>query len=566
MRTYRRADLPGDLLAACIVTILLIPQSLAYAMLAGLPPQVGLYASILPLVAYALFGSSRTLAVGPVAVVSLMTAEALGEMAAPGTARYAGAAMALALLSGFFLLALGLMRLGFLASLLSHPVISGFISASAVLIALGQVKHILGVESSAGNALELIAELAQRAPQANAATLAVGMASLLFLVASGWFVAPLLERIGLARRAAELAAKAAPLGAVVLATVIVALLALHEKGVKIVGEVPPGLAPIAVPSLDPGLWVSLVPAAVLISLVGFVESASVATALAAKRRQKIDPNQELVGLGAANLAAGLAGGFPVTGGFARSVVNVSAGANTQAASVVTAGLIALTALWLTPGFHYLPHAVLAATIIAAVVRLIDLRALIEAWKYDRVDALSLVVTAAAVLLVGIEAGIAAGVAMSLAGHVWRTGRPHVAVLGQVAGTEHYRNVRRHAVITRPEVLAVRVDESLYFVNAPYLENRIAALVSEHPQAKHVVLLCSAVNAIDTSALETLGRLDHNLAAAGLKLHLAEVKGPVMDRLARTDFLSGLSGQVFLSLHAAMNELAPQDPNPGHQAS
>jgi len=562
LRGYGRDDLPGDLIAAGIVTIMLIPQSLAYAMLAGLPPQVGLYASVLPLIAYAAFGSSRTLAVGPVAVVSLMTASAIGEFAAPGTAGHAEAALILAFLSGLFLLALGLMRLGFLANLLSHPVISGFISASAVLIAAGQLKHVLGIEASGGNLIALLGAMASHARDANATTIAIGAGSLVFLVWTNASLSRALQRLGVSGTAADLAGKAAPVIAVVATTIVVAALRLHEtQGVKIVGEIPAGLPPLTLPGMQWRVWLDLAPAAALIGVVGFVESVSVAHALAAKRRQKIDPDQELVGLGAANVAAAFSGGFPVTGGFARSVVNVAAGANTQLAAVFTAVLIAIATLWLTPAFYFMPHAVLAATIIVAVLRLIDLRTLAHAWKYDRGDALSLVVTALAVLTVGVEAGIVAGVALSIAAYLWRTSRPHLALVGQVPGTEHYRNVLRHRVLTRPEILAVRVDESLYFVNARYLENAIATLVTEHPQARHVVLICSGVNLIDVSALETLAAIDENLQAAGVRLHLAEVKGPLMDRLARVGFLEGLSGRVFLSTHAAMESLALEKDHP-----
>lgn len=556
LRSYRRSDLPGDLLAAGIVTIMLIPQSLAYAMLAGVPPQVGLYASVLPLVAYAAFGSSRTLAVGPVAVVSLMTASAIGEFAGSGTAQYAAAALLLAFLSGLFLLGLGLMRLGFLANLLSHPVISGFISASAIVIALSQLKHVLGIEASGDNLVSLLGGIGSHARDANWTTIVIGLGSLLFLLWTSTSLSRVLRRWGLPASAADLASKAAPVAAVAIATGAVAALALHEvQGVKIVGAIPAGLPPFTLPGTEWRLWLDLAPAAALIGLVGFVESVSVAHALAAKRRQKIDPDQELVGLGAANMAAAFSGGFPVTGGFARSVVNVAAGANTQLAAVFTALLIAVAAAWLTPVFYFMPHAVLAATIIVAVLRLVDLRTLAHAWKYDRADAVALMATAITVLVIGVEAGILVGIAVSLTAYLWRTSRPHLAIVGQVPGTEHYRNVLRHRVLTRPEILAVRVDESLYFVNARFLENRVATLVAEHPDARHVVLICSAVNLIDASALETLAVINENLMASGVQLHLAEVKGPVMDRLAKVGFLDRLSGEVFLSTHAAMQALS-----------
>ncbi len=556
LRTYRRDDLASDLLAGVIVTIMLIPQSLAYALLAGLPPQVGLYASILPLVAYALFGSSRTLAVGPVAVVSLMTAAAVGQLAAPGSPEYLAAALALALLSGLFLLALGLLRLGAIANLLSHPVISGFISASAVLIALSQMKHILGVPVGGQSLAEILPALAGSLGETNPETLAVGGLALAFLFWVRGRLKPLLQRAGLGPRLADFLAKAGPVAAVVVSILAVRALGLAEAGVSIVGEIPAGLPPLTVPPLDAPLWLELLPAAALISLVGFVETVSVAETLAAKRRQRIDPNQELVGLGAANLAAAVTGGYAVTGGFARSVVNFAAGAQTPLAGVITAGFIAVTASFLTPLFYFLPKAVLAATIVVAVLSLVDLGAIRRTWRYSKADFAAMAATVVLVLGVGVEAGILAGVALSIALFLWRTTRPHTAVVGQVPGSEHFRNVERHAVIESETVLTLRVDESLYFANSRFLEQRILELVAARPALEHVVLMCPAVNFIDASALESLEAIADRLDTAGVRLHLSEVKGPVMDRLRRSDFFEHLTGEVFLSQYAAMRALDP----------
>jgi SulP family sulfate permease len=557
LRCYRVADLPGDLLAGVIVTIMLIPQSFAYALLANLPPEVGLYASILPLVGYALFGSSRTLAVGPVAVVSLMTATAIGGIAAPGSAEHWTAAIALAFLSGAILLAMGIARLGFLASILGHPVISGFISGSAVLIAASQLKHILGVPVAGETLPQIASGLAARLPQVNLATAAIGLAALGFLFWVRRALGPLLRRWGAPPAVADVLVRAAPVVAVVAGIAVVGLLRLDTRaGVAIVGGIPAGLPPLTVPSLDPGLWLDLLPAALAISVVGLVESLSVAQSLAAKRRQKIDPDQELRGLGAANLAAAFSGGYPVTGGFARSVVNFAAGANTQLAGILTAALIAIVALFFAPAFYYLPNAILAATIIAAVLGLVDLAAARRTWRYSRTDGAALVATALGVLVVGVEAAIALGVGLSILLYLWRTSRPHIAVIGRVPGTEHYRNVLRHAVITSPAVLALRVDESLYFLNARYLEDYLLAAVAERPEVRHVLLVMSAVNFIDASALESLEVLSTRLKDAGVGLHLAEVKGPVMDRLGPSGFLAHLPGRIFLSTHEAMATLAP----------
>ena len=552
--TYSRDDATSDLLAAVIVTIMLVPQSLAYAMLAGLPPQVGLYASILPLVAYAVFGTSRTLAVGPVAVVSLMTAAAVAPLAAQGSAAYLQAAITLAFLSGLMLVAMSVLRLGFLANFLSHPVISGFITASGILIAASQLKHILGVSANGDTLADLVMSIVPALGSTNPYTLAIGVASLVFLFWVRKRLKPLLVRAGLKPRLADMIAKAGPVAAIAASIGAVLWLGLEAKGVKIVGAIPAGLPPFALPSFDPKLWMDLLPAALLISLVGFVESVSVATTLAAKRRQRIVPDRELAGLGVANIAAAVSGGYPVTGGFARSVVNFDAGAQTPMAGVFTAGGLLAATLLLTPLFRFLPQAVLAATIIVAVLSLVDLGAIRRTWAYSRSDFAAMAATILVVLFVGVEAGILTGVALSLVLHLYRTSRPHIAVVGQVPGTEHFRNVLRHEVVTQPDLLSVRVDESLYFANARVLEDTIYDAVVSRPELKHVVLMCPAVNMIDASALESLEAIAHRLKDAGVGFHLSEVKGPVMDRLKRSDFFSHFSGSVFLSQHQAIQQL------------
>ena len=555
-RHYDRGSAAQDGLAALIVTLMLIPQSLAYAMLAGLPPVTGLYASILPLLAYALFGTSRTLAVGPVAVVSLMTAATLTPLFPSGSAEYLGAAMLLALLSGLLLTTMAMLRLGFIANFLSHPVVSGFISASGILIAVGQLKHLLGVSASGENLPHLLPQLFAALPAAHGPTLLIGTLSLAWLWWARTRLKPLLQRLGLSPQLASNLAKAGPVLAIIVAIAAVALLQLEQAGVKVVGVVPQGLPGLTLPTLDFDLAVQLLPAALLISLVGFVESVSVGQTLAAKRRQRIQPDSELLGLGAANISAAFSGGFPVTGGFARSVVNYDAGAQTPMAGVFTALGIGVSVMLLTPLLHDLPQAVLAATIIVAVLSLVDLKSLRHTWRYSRQDGAAQIATLLGVLLVGVEAGILLGVGLSLLLFLWRTSQPHIAVVGQVPGSEHFRNVERFAVIESPSVLSLRVDESLYFPNARYLEERIGELIASRPQVRHLVLMCSGVNLIDASALDSLQTIAERLHAAGVQLHLSEVKGPVMDQLRRSDFLQSFGGQVFISQFEALRQLSP----------
>lgn len=558
-RDYNRETLASDITAAVIVTIMLIPQSLAYAMLAGLPPEVGLYASMMPLVLYALFGTSRTLAVGPVAVASLMSAAAVGSVVTQGTAGFAEASVVLALLSAGFLLLMGVFRLGFLANFLSHPVISGFISASGVLIAISQMKHILGVSASGHNLPEVLASLAAGLPQTNGATVAIGLSCLAFLYFVRLRLGTFLMAIGVPKGVAAFLVKAGPVFAVVATILATSLWQLDLRGVAIVGDVPSGLPTLRLPEFDWPLLEALLLPAFLISVIGFVESVSVAQTLAAKRRQRIDPNQELIALGAANLGAGVSGGYTVTGGFARSVVNFDAGAQTPAAGVFTAVGIAVATLFLTPLIHFLPKATLAATIIVAVLALIDLRLMRETWVYSKRDFLAMAATIALTLGISVEVGVASGVVLSILLQLYRSSRPHCAIVGLVPGTEHFRNVLRHKVLTCDTMVTLRVDESLYFANARFLEDQVYGLIADNPKLKHVVLMCPAVNEIDASALESLEAINHRLKSAGVQFHLSEVKGPVMDRLQRSHFLSDLSGEVFLSQFQAYRALATSSP-------
>jgi SulP family sulfate permease len=553
------------MIAAVIVTIMLIPQSLAYAMLAGLPPEAGLYASILPIILYAIFGTSRALAVGPVAVVSLMTAAAVGQVAEQGTAGYAVAALTLAAMSGAILLGMGLLKLGFLANFLSHPVIAGFITASGILIAASQLKHILGISASGHTLPEVLLTLNEHMGDVNPITLAIGVGATIFLFWVRKGLKPLLIAKGVKPRLADVLQKAGPVGAVVVTTLAVWGFGLADRGVSIVGDVPQALPPLTMPGLDFDLLTALFVPALLISVIGFVESISVAQTLAAKKRQRIDPNQELIGLGAANIGAGFTGGYPVTGGFARSVVNFDAGAETPAAGAYTAVGLAFAALAPTPLIYFLPTATLAATIIVAVLSLVDFSILKTSWGYSKADFAAVTATILLTLGFGVETGVSAGVILSILLHLYKTSKPHVAEVGLVPGTQHFRNIHRHKVETDPSILTIRIDESLYFPNARFLEDYVLDRVYDGSPIKHVVLMCSAVNEIDYSAFEALEALNHRLKDMGVTLHMSEVKGPVTDRLKKTHFLDDLSGKLFLSQYDAWVALTHDLP-PDRQAA
>tara|TARA_R100001377_G_scaffold85185_1_gene70688 strand:- start:936 stop:2639 length:1704 start_codon:yes stop_codon:yes gene_type:complete len=553
LKAYNGGHFSGDLLAAIIVVIMLIPQSLAYAMLAGLPAEMGLYASITPLVIYALLGSSRVLSVGPVAIMSLMTAAALGTLGlAPE--QYIVAAMTLAFMSGALLILLGFLQLGFVANFMSHPVVTGFVTASALIIALSQVQHLLGISSHGYTLLELMLSLWESARQMSGVTVALAAPTLLWLFWSRKGVANILKKIGVSHSTAVLIGRFCPIFAVIFTTLITWGFELDARGVAIVGEVPAGLPEFTMPSFSLETWRMLAGSAILIATIGFVESISLAQGLAAKRRERIDPDQELIGLGAANVATSFLGGFPVAGGFSRSVVNYEAGAATPAAGLYAALLMVFATLLLVPFLHFLPRATLAATIIAAVWSLVDLKILKTAWRYSKADFLAVFFTIVLTLVAGVEIGVASGVLVSLIVHLYKTSRPHVAVVGELPGTEHFRSVTRHNVETHETILSIRIDESLYFANTRYLEDMIYGLIAERPKLNHVILMCTAVNEVDMSALESILAMNKRLDELSIKLHLSEVKGPVMDRLERTDFLSKLSGNVYLSQHQAVEAL------------
>ncbi|KJD19591.1 sulfate:proton symporter [Vreelandella aquamarina] len=553
---YHKRLLGADLLAGLIVTVMVIPQSLAYALLAGLPAVVGLYASILPQLLYTFLGTSRTLAVGPVAIIALMTGAALSSVAAPGTPEYLQAALVLSLLSGAILVTMGALKMGFFSNFLSHPVISGFLTASGILIAVSQLGSLLGVSSSGFTLVERLMTLLPNLPTFNPYTVVIGGGTLLFLVLMRRYGKQSLIKIGLPAALADLMTKAGPVFAVVVTT----LAAWHwqlayEQGVAVVGTIPSGLPALSFPWGDASLWRALLIPAMLISLVGFVESVSMGQMLAAKRRQRISPNQELIGLGAANLAAGFTSGMPVTGGLSRTVINYDAGAQTPAAGAFAALGIALVTMAFTGWLYYLPIATLAATITVSILTLVDIPMLRQTWRYSRSDFAAMAVTILLTLVEGIEAGIIGGVTLSIALFLYRTSRPHSALVGRVPDTEHFRNVERHDVETVSNAALLRIDESLYFANARYLEDTVYNLVASRPELEHVVLICSAVNLIDASALESLDAINARLKDSDVKLHLSEVKGPVMDQLKKSDFLDALTGRVFLSTYAAWRQFS-----------
>lgn len=562
---YRAGPLGDDLVAAAVVTILLVPQSLAYALLAGLPPVAGVMASLLPVLAYAAFGSSTTLAVGPVAVIAMMTAQAIAPVAAAhGVEPTLVAGVLAAQMAAVFVLA-ALLRLDMLAALLGAPVLHGFVTGAALVIALGQLPALLGLKLSGHTATEMAASALASlqgggagALAPHAATALVGLAALALLVGVRRHGARLARAAGLGPRPAQLLARVAPMFVVAGAIAWMALGPLAwREGVALAGRIdlaaglrvtPPWQAP-------PGVWLDLLAPAVLIGLVAYVESLAVAEALGARRGERVRPRRELLGLAAANAASSASGGMPVTGGFARSIVAFDAGARTRMAGVWTALFLALVLLLAGELLGWLPKAVLAATIIVAVLGLVDLQPFRLAWRYARAEFVLMASVAGLTVFAGVEPALLAGVVAAVALLLRNTARPHWAEVGRLPGTEIFRNVRRFAVHTHPHVLALRIDESLVFTNSRWLVETLLEQVLARPALRHVVLMMPGVNGIDLTGLEALRQLAAELRARGIALHLSELKGPVADRLQAADLGGWLTGEVFRTQHEADEALA-----------
>ncbi len=547
---YGRHTFLADLGASLIVAALLIPQSIAYALLAGLPPQTGLYASTLPLLAYALFGSAMTQSVGPTALTSMMTASALAPIVARGEDPVA-AALLLALLSGAMLVACGLLRLGRITQFLSHPVVSGFTSGTAILIALGQIGPLLQLPLSGNLAPDLLRGLWHALPRLSLSLLWFGACALGLFALGAETLPRLLQRLGVSATRANWTARLAPLP-------ILACLAIYAayapEAPTLVGALPAAPLVLDWPVFRMDEIAALWMPALLLGLVGFLQSITISQSLALARGETVSPDQELIALGAANIAAGVAGGLPISGGFARTAVNANAGARTPMAGVLSAGWVLVAATWFSSWLAALPRAALAATIILAALKLIDLRLLMATWRYDKRDAAALLATLLVTLGFGALPGIGSGVLLSLALFIHRISQPQVVVVGRLPGTEHFRNVQRFQVQTWPGLLLLRVDESLYFGNAQAVQTRVAELLAAHPGTRDVVLILSGVASMDFSAAEALAQLDRALAGRGVTLHLAELKVPLRLALAPSGLLGGLLERVFLSAHQAVDRL------------
>ncbi len=553
LKTYTRADFNGDLFAGIITAILLVPQGIAYAILAGLPPQLGLYASILPPVLYAVFGTSRTLSVGPVSIAAIMIASALtsADVSALGNPVQSG--LILSAESGLIMLAMALLRMGGLVNFISHPVLAGFTSGAALLIMGSQLPQLIGLTApTCGFNVACYGDYLQGF---SAVTLVMSVSALAMLILFGKPITTILKKTHLNLSLITAISKCGPLLTVMLATIAVSHFNLTANHIALVGYVPSGFPELRLDFFNLERWHLLLPYAGFIALIAYVESVAIAKVTANLRGEKIIPNQELIGLGLANIAAAVSGGMPVAGGFSRTMVNFSAGARTQMAMLIAAILLGFAVVFCTPWFTNIPKSALAAIILVAVFRLVRIKHILHTFNYDRGDGIAELVTLLGVLILGIEQGIALGIMLTIGSHLRKNSHPHIAVVGRVPDTEHYRNIKRHSVETWHHLLLVRIDESLTFTNVSYIEDYLDTEIKRQPNTRHVVLIFTSVSDIDATALDALETINQTLLASGKTLNIAEAKGPVLDKLQKTDFLEQLKpGKVFFRTEDAVKAL------------
>lgn len=555
LKTYQRQDFADDVFAGIITAILLVPQGIAYSILAGLPPQLGLYASILPPIMYALLGTSRTLSVGPVSIAAIMIASALTAPAVAALGNPVQSAIVLSLESGIIMLLMAVLRMGGLVNFISHPVLTGFTSGAALLIIGSQLPQTLGLKTpSCGIDIACYTTYLQGF---NSTTLLLSIGALALLLLFSQLLPTLLKKMGVKPVIITAVSKCGPLLTVVLATIVVSLLLNEGQSIAVVGVVPAGFPELSMNVMTDSLGQRgklLLPYAAFIALIAYVESVAIAKVTANLRSEKIIPNQELIGLGVANIAAALSGGMPVAGGFSRTMVNFSAGARTQMAMLIAAVLLAIAVMFCSPWFTNIPKAALAVIILVAITPLVKLKTILHTWAYDRGDGIAEAVTLLGVLVLGIEEGIMLGIMLTIASHLRKASHPHIAVVGRVPDTEHYRNIKRHHVETWHHLLLIRIDESLTFANINYIEEFLVTELKRQPDTKHIVLIFTSVSDIDTTALDALESLNQALQAAGKTLNISEAKGPVLDKLHKTDFLQQLTGQVFFRTEDAVKQL------------
>ena len=552
LRTYRRADFNGDVFAGIITAILLVPQGIAFALLAGLPPQFGLYASILPPLIYAVLGTSRTLSVGPVSIAAIMVASALQLPDIRALGNPLQSVVILSAESGVILLMMAVFRMGGLVNFISHPVLTGFTSGAALLIIGSQLPQTLGLHSPTCGVDIICYQLYLQ--DTNFSTLAISGLALGLLLFFGKPLSWLLSAFGVSPSLMTAMSKCGSLITVAFTTFAVGHWDLTANHVAVVGEISAGLPHLNVDFMDIAKWKVLAPSACFIALIAYVESVAIAKVVAHLRNEKIDPNQELIALSFANFATAISGGMPVAGGFSRTMVNFSAGARTQISMVIAALILAIAVVLFTQWFANIPKAALAVIILMAVLPLVKFKSILHTWHYDRGDGIAELATLVSVLILGIEEGITLGIFLTFASYLRKASHPHIAVVGRLPNTKHYRNIKRHQVETWEQLLLMRIDENITFANMNFIEDFIEAQLRDAPKVKHIVLIFTSVSDIDTTALEALEQLNQSLKNIGITLNFAEVKGFLLDKVQKSDLFTQLNGQLFFDAEQAVSTL------------
>ncbi len=525
LRTYKRKELPKDILAGFSVAIVLIPQGMAYAMIAGLPPVYGLYASLMPVLMYALFGTSRSVAIGPVAMDSLLVAAGLGTLAIVGLENYIALAILLAFMVGAIQFVLGIFKMGYLVTFLAKPVISGFTSAAAVIIIFSQLKHLLGVDIEGSNKFHRIfLNALQEIPETNFYDLAIGLVGILLL-------------IGFKKWSRHIPGI---LIIVVLGILAVYFLNMESLGIEIVGTIPKGLPGFVLPAIEMDNLRQLWPIALTLALIGYLEAISIGKGIEEKNDEDlIDANQELVALGSANMLGSFFQSYPVAASFSRSAINDDSGSKSTLSGLFTVLLVLVTLLFLTPLFYYLPNAILASIIMVSVSGLIDLEYAKRLWIYRKDEFIVLILTFLITLFIGITQGILTGVLLSLLLMVYRTSKPHFAVLSKIKNSDYYKNIARFEdeVIMRDDLLIIRFDSQLYFGNSDYFKNQLYKYMdNKGDNLKGVILNAEAINYIDSTATRMLIKVIKKIRQDGIQFYIAGAIGPTRDII----FRSGIS--------------------------
>ncbi|NOX51683.1 MAG: sulfate permease [Gammaproteobacteria bacterium] len=567
---YTRDDFDHDLIAGLVVGMVTIPQAVAYALLAGVPPQSGLYACLVPMILYAIFGSSRQLVVGPVAVAALMVVATVSDYAPKYSDAYLGITTIVCLQAGLVLWVLRLSRMGGLVNLLSHPVITGFVNAAVILIIISQLPAFSGISvDNTEQPITVLTNLLTNISTLDPITFVLGGCALVILLAFPKLIIVLAKTIGKDLSEHHAITRLGPMIVAVFGIVVV-LTAGIENSLATVGPIPGGLPDITIPPFELTLWIDLLPASAIIAIVSYVESYSIGTTLAARKQTRINSHQELIALGAANLGAAFTGAYPVAGSFSRSSVNYYAGAKTPVSSLVCAVLIVIVLLFFTNFFTALPHAVLAAIVMVSVVGLMDFKSSRRHWSIHREDVITEYATLILVLFMGVEIGLLAGVGLSIAFFIRTSSRPNITQVGRLANTEHFRSIKHHEVETLPHVLALRVDENIYFGNSAQIEAKFLKRVHRRHSTQHLLIVFSSVNMVDATGLQMLHRLNANLDRVGVSLNFCEVKGTLVRQLDAAELTKALSGSIFFSTDRAMKHFetlyqeqinsSPSEPN------